>query len=204
MTTTLWLIRHGETDWNVEQRFQGSSDKPLNAHGKAQATSLVPRLAEMSFDTIYASDLIRVQQTAHFALGGNTDTLISDARLRELHFGTWEGLTWKEANDKFGAEFALWADNRDLSPHGGETISDVVVRVESFLETIRSKHQDDDNILIFAHGGVLAVLVCLLLDTNPTQWWKFRFLNCTINEVVLANRGAILARLNDARHLDDL
>ena len=204
MTTTLWLIRHGETDWNVEQRFQGSSDKSLNAHGEAQATCLAPRLVTMSFDALYASDLTRVQQTAHFALDGQTDTLVSDARLRELDFGTWEGLTWQEARDNFGEDFALWADNRELNPHGGEKMSTVIARVESFLETIKTEHQDAENILIFAHGGVLAVLLCLLLGTNPTQWWQFRFLNCTINEVVLANRGAILARLHDAQHLDDL
>ena len=198
--TTLWLIRHGETDWNVEQRFQGSSDQILNAQGEAQATCLAPRLAEMTFDAIYASDLKRVQQTAHFALNGDTDRLVSDARLRELHFGTWEGLTWQEARDQFGEEFEEWADNRELNPHGGEKMSDVVQRVEAFLDDIQEKHKDDTDILIFAHGGVLAVLVCLLLGTNPNLWWQYRFLNCTLSEVILVNRGAILARLNDASH----
>ena len=66
--TTLWLIRHGETDWNVQQRFQGISEQSLNANGETQASCLAPRLTEMSFDAIYSSDLKRVQQTARFAL----------------------------------------------------------------------------------------------------------------------------------------
>lgn len=202
--TTLWLIRHGETDWNVEQRFQGSSDRELNANGTAQATSLAPRLAEMTFDALYASDLTRVQQTAHFALNGKTETLVADARLRELDFGTWEGLTLQEAREQHGEDFALWLDDRELNPHGGEKMSDVIQRVEAFLQDIRIKNKGTKDILIFAHGGILAVMLCLLLGTNPNLWWQYRFLNCSLSEVILANRGAILARLNDKGHMDSI
>lgn len=198
--TTLWLIRHGETDWNVEQRFQGTSDQVLNAHGEAQASSLAPRLAEMSFDAIYASDLKRVQQTAKFALNGNSESLISDSRLREFDFGTWEGLTWREAREQFPDDFALWADDREQNPHGGERVSQVLSRVQSFLDGISSQYEKDEQILIFSHGGTLAVLLSLLLGADANKWWQYRFLNCTLNEVILVNRGAILARLNDSSH----
>ncbi len=111
------------------------------------------------------------------------------------------GMTWQEAREQFGDEFTQWADNRELNPHGGEKMSDVVGRIEAFMDDIQRKHADDTDILIFAHGGVLAVLLCLLLGTDTNLWWQYRFLNCTLSEVILVNRGAILARLNDGSHL---
>ena len=202
--TALWLVRHGETDWNVEQRFQGSSDQPLNATGEAQAQSLASRLITMTFDGIYSSDLIRVQRTAELALNGDTESISFDERLRELYFGTWEGLTWQEAREQFPAEFELWAGDREQNPHGGERMSDVVSRITAFLDDIQSKHGKDDNVLIFAHGGVLGTLVCLLLGNDPTKWWQYRFLNCTLSQVIIVNRGAVLATLNDDAHFVNL
>lgn len=199
--TTLWLIRHGETDWNVEQRFQGTSDQLLNERGETQAQSLVPRLANIHFDGIYSSDLKRVQRTAELALGGTLEGVTLDSRLQELDFGEWEGLSWHEVREQFPEAFAIWANDREQNPHGGERITDVVQRVDLFLNDLRNRHGKDDHILIFAHGGVLAVMVCMLLETDPSKWWRYRFLNCTLSEIELANRGAILTKLNDDSHL---
>ncbi|MGB7341183.1 MAG: histidine phosphatase family protein [Phototrophicaceae bacterium] len=199
--TTLWLIRHGQTDWNTEQRFQGTSDQPLNATGETQAASLAPRLQAMHFDGIYCSDLIRVKRTADLALAGNTDTVTYDARLQEFNFGAWEGMSWDEARQHNAVEFAKWVDDRNYNPHGGETIDDMVQRLDAFLVDIDDKHAPDEHLLLFAHGGTLATLVCMLLGTDPKKWWQYRFLNCTLNEVIRIKRGAILARLNDMTHL---
>lgn len=201
--TTLWLVRHGETNWNVEQRFQGISDQPLNQRGEKQASSLAPRLEKMSFDGIYSSDLIRVQRTAELALNGNKDSLVLDARLREFDFGEWEGLSWAEAREKHSEDFELWVNDREQNPHGGERISDLVIRVNSFLEEIKAQYGKDDNVLIFAHGGTLGVVVCHLLGNDPNHWWRYRFSNCSLTEIMLPKRGAILARLNDRSHLPD-
>lgn len=198
--TRLWLVRHGETDWNVEQRFQGTSDQLLNATGEAQAQSLAPRLADIAFDGIYSSDLKRVKRTAELALDGSLEGVTLDSRLQELDFGEWEGLSWREVREQFPDEFAIWADDREQNPHGGERITDVVRRVELFLNDMQRQHGKDDHVLIFAHGGVFAVMVCMLLDTDPSKWWRYRFLNCTLSEIELANRGAILTKLNDDSH----
>lgn len=201
--TTLWLVRHGETNWNVEQRFQGISDQPLNQTGEKQAASLAPRLEKMAFDAIYSSDLIRVQRTAELALNGNNEAVVLDARLREFDFGEWEGLSWSEAREKHPEDFELWVNDREQNPHGGERISDLVTRIDSFLKELQARYNKEEHILIFAHGGTLAVLVCHLLGNDPERWWQYRFGNCSLNEVALLNRGAILTRLNDRSHIAD-
>lgn len=203
--TTLWLVRHGETDWNVERRFQGKTDTALNKNGEAQARCLAPRLAEMPFDAAYSSDLRRVTRTADLALSeSNGLTLQTDVRLRELDFGTWEGLTWDDIREQHPEDFALWVDDREQNPHGGERISEVVARVRVFIDELRAEHGKGEQVLIFAHGGTLAVLICLLLGNDPKLWWQYRFMNCSLSEIMLVSRGAVLSRLNDTSHLETL
>ncbi|MEO0596147.1 MAG: histidine phosphatase family protein [Chloroflexota bacterium] len=203
--TTLWLVRHGETDWNVQRRFQGTSDQPLNTNGEAQASSLAPRLAEMTFDAIYASDLIRVQRTAELALSQRSGmTIRNDRRLRELFFGTWEGMTIEDIRETFPDEYALWSEDGEQNVHGGERTSDAVARLNAFIADIRDQYDKGDQILIFAHGGTLAILTCILLGTDPDQWWKYRFKNCSLSELIIVSRGTVLSRLNDMAHFDSL
>ncbi len=202
--STLWLVRHGETNWNVEGRFQGSSDQPLNERGEQQAASLASHLENMTFAGIYCSDLIRVQRTAELALNGNNESVVLDARLQEFDFGSWEGLNWEEIKKTSADDLELWVEDREQNPHGGERLSDVVGRVSAFLEEVRSAFGKDEHVLIFAHGGTLAVLICILLGNDPNRWWQYRFSNCALSEVLLVKNGAILARLNDQSHLADM
>ena len=103
--TLLYLVRHGETDWNRTMRIQGHSDIELNDHGVAQARRLGARLARWRIDRAIASDLVRAQETARLALGDRAIPLELDGRLRERNFGEWEGLTREEveARDPEGA-----------------------------------------------------------------------------------------------------
>lgn len=200
---TWWLIRHGETDYNLNGRFQGSSDIPLNATGMKQAASLASRLKDMKFDAIYASDLGRVQQTADLALDGQIGSLVLDARLRELDFGVWEGLSWDEIREQYPEEFAIWFKDNEQNLHGGERVSDVVLRVKVFMDELREQYQAEEQILIFAHGGTLGIMLAIFFDSNPARWWQFRIHNCSLNEVILFNRGVVLNRLNDNQHQNE-
>lgn len=197
---TWWLIRHGETDFNLNGRFQGSSNEPLNAKGMKQAASLVSRLKEMKFDAIYASDLERVRQTAALALDGKTESIVYDTRLRELDFGHWEGLTWQEIREQYPEEFAIWSADNDKNPHGGERISEVTKRLRSLMDELQKQYQAEEQILIFAHGGTLGIMLSIFFEANPSRWWQFRIHNCSLNEVILFNRGVVLNRLNDNQH----
>lgn len=194
----LLLIRHGQTDWNLEQRFQGQSDIPLNETGRKQVQALAERLAAEQFDAIYSSDLQRAAETAKIIC---VSQIHRDPRLREVHFGDWEGLTYDEIKAKYPEPLAAWeADIFKNAPPKGETLEELSVRVQSMLDELHEKH-DDQNILIVAHGGVLQTLICLALKLPPTMYWQFHLSTASLSEVAFYPAGAILNSLNDTSHL---
>ncbi|MEQ8673663.1 MAG: histidine phosphatase family protein [Aggregatilineales bacterium] len=197
--TTLWLIRHGETAWNVEKRFQGGMDQPLNTVGEAQAQKLVPRLQAEHFDAIYASDLTRVLQTAHHA-GYPIERLQKDARMREISFGIFEGLTWEEILVEHPELSAEWVKDRSRNQHGGDSLDMVAERVSAFLAYVLETHPKE-RVLIFAHGGTLAIMITILLGVPTNKWWQFRLDNTSISILEKATHGAYLHRYNDLSHL---
>jgi alpha-ribazole phosphatase len=194
----LLLIRHGQTNWNLEQRFQGQSDIPLNETGRKQAQALAERLAAEQFDAIYSSDLQRAAETANIICESQ---IHADTRLREVSFGDWEGLTYDEIKAKHPETLAAWeADIFKNAPPNGETLEGLAARVQSMLDELREKHQDQ-RILIVAHGGVLQTLICLALKLPPTMYWQFHLSTASLSEVAFYPAGAILNSLNDTSHL---
>jgi len=196
----LTLIRHGETSWNVQGRFQGSSDIPLNDLGNQQAQALQPILANNVYDAVYSSDLSRVVQTAHHAIPTQKDSIILDERLREIHFGQWEGMTWDEIKRDFPKQLDIWRNDREQNVHGGEKLSQVVARLSAFLDDVRVNNADK-HVLVFAHGGVNALMLSVLLGTDPKKWWQFRSANTAITRLNLHSDGVILLQYNDTYHL---
>ncbi|MCA9915178.1 MAG: histidine phosphatase family protein [Anaerolineae bacterium] len=203
MATDFWLIRHGETDWNRAKRYQGSADQPLNEIGRAQAATLIPRLEQIEYQAAYASDLWRVRETAQIALG-NTDQVAFDARLRELSFGIFEGLTHAQIKEEYPQIYAEW--DRKLftnAPHGGEDIFQIKERVGTFFAEIRARHEGQ-TVLIFGHGGIFGVLLCLSLGLHPGMWRQYHFSNCSVSHLEHTPGGYILQSMNDVCHLDGL
>ena len=197
----LFLIRHGQTDWNLTRHFQGQSDVPLNQTGRQQANALAKRLSNQSFDAVYSSDLQRATETAKIILSGVKPDLHSDIRLREVNFGDWEGLTYDEIKEKYPDSLASW--ERDVygsSPPNGETLEDLSKRVQSFLDDLLQKH-NDQTVLVVAHGGVLQTLVCLALKLSPTMYWQFYLSTASLSQISFYPAGAILNLHNDASHL---
>ncbi len=194
----LLLIRHGQTNWNLEQRFQGQSDIPLNETGRKQAAALAERLAAETFDAVYTSDLQRATETAKIICAS---PIHPDPRLREVNFGDWEGLTYDEIKAKHPETLAAWeADIFKNAPPHGETLEGLAERVQFILDELRAKHQDQ-RILIVAHGGVLQTLICLALKLPPTMYWQFHLSTASLSEVAFYPAGAILNSLNDTSHL---
>ena len=147
MATTILLVRHGETDWNLERRVQGQTDRPLNETGRRQARELASALADESIDAIFSSDLVRAHETARILAEprGLDVTVLPD--LREKDFGTWEGLTDREILDRFPeARGRPWGD--------AETSEDVGRRVVGALLRIADSHPGA-SVLVVAHGGPL-------------------------------------------------
>ncbi|GIW60610.1 MAG: alpha-ribazole phosphatase [Patescibacteria group bacterium] len=196
MSTKILLVRHGETDWNVIHRFQGSSDVPLNDTGREQAQKLALRLSSETFDAIYSSDLLRAAETAQIIA---QQPIIYDARLREIHFGVFEGLTFTEIMEQYPHEWDLWR-KRQAPPPEGEEIADVATRVQVFLEDILTQHSEQ-KILIVTHGGIIGMIATQLLNHPPHKIWQFRFDNTSITEFGFYPQGIVLVRLNDVCHL---
>ena len=151
----LTLVRHAVTDWNLEGRWQGWSDVPLGELGASQAKSLRAKLGAITYDAVFSSDMSRTMQTAEHA--GFQPTL--EPRLREIHFGIFEGETNAVVAKHPG--FNTWLENpMHTKIEGGESYADLETRALNWLEGL----PETGEILAFTHGGIIQVLVPKLLD----------------------------------------
>ena len=169
---TIYFVRHGETDWNLAQRYQGQRDIPLNATGRAQAAgnghTLALGLGRRTDALDYvARPLMRARETMEImrrAMGLAPDGYRTDDRLREIHYGHWEGELWDELPVKDPDGFAAReADKWGWQPRGGESYRALSVRVAGWL------HEIDRNAVVVAHGGVMRVLRGLSLALEPAE-----------------------------------
>ncbi len=197
----LILVRHGETIWNAERRFQGAQDVPLSPRGEAQARALAARLAGESIQRIYSSDLQRAHVTATLIAEPHGLPVQIEPRLREISFGAWEGMTYEGIHMRYPEGLAWWeADPMNAAPPGGETLAQLQERVESLLAELAALPADETALLV-GHGGSLQVLLCVALGLVPRARWQFRLDPGSLSELGLYPAGAILTSLNDRHHL---
>jgi broad specificity phosphatase PhoE len=170
--THLYLIRHGQTDWNIEGRWQGHADVPLNNRGREQAAQIASSLAGVGLKAIYSSDLIRASDTAE-ALASTTGlTVRYDKRLREIHQGEWQGLLVTEIQARYGEQFHRRRENPlTVAPPGGETVLQVRERVVSAVEDIGRKHPFE-RVALVSHGFALAVIQVHYLERPIGEVWS--------------------------------
>lgn len=163
----LWLARHGQTDWNLEGRWQGQSPRApaLNETGKAQALAILEQARDLDFSAVYSSDLPRARQTAALLAGSLDLPVTVEPRLREMDLGLWEGMLHDEIRTQFPLEFAQrMRDPMHTRAPGGESPVDVAERVIPAIDEIASRHPGE-SVLIVSHGISLAILSCHALDT---------------------------------------
>jgi broad specificity phosphatase PhoE len=154
LVTTLLLVRHGETDWNRDGRWQGHSDTHLNDVGREQAAALAAELDGV--DVIYSSDLARARETAEIVAGRLDLPVHLDARLRERSFGAWEGKTGPEIESEFAAAHAQWLAG-GAGADDAEPFAEFAARIESFVADVLERHPEE-TVLIVAHGGSIRVI----------------------------------------------
>ncbi len=202
--THIIAIRHGETDWNTQQRLQGHTDIALNALGEQQARRLVSGMADEALAAIYASDLCRAMATAQpFAqvLGLSVQP---DPRLRERAFGEFEGHTYDDIERLWPEGAAAWRRrDLDFAPPGGESLPQFQARCVSTVQALAAAHPGE-TIAIVAHGGVLDALYRAACRTGPQAPRTWALSNAAINRLLLADEGLMLVGWNDCRHLDGL
>jgi len=156
--TELILIRHGETDWNIEGRYQGQSDIPLNQNGMQQARDMAHRLRHYQFDAIISSDLSRALQTAEILSKTSNAPLRIDSRLREINQGEWEGMLFADIRSLYAKAFKERLRNPlEVAPPGGETVGQVRQRVLDALQEIVEQFPDGI-VAIVSHGLSLAII----------------------------------------------
>jgi alpha-ribazole phosphatase/probable phosphoglycerate mutase len=165
------LVRHGETDWNVQQKYQGQTDIGLNQRGREEAERLALSLKNEKIEAIYSSDLSRTCETAQIIARSLELHVNSDARLRELSFGAWEGKTFGEVYRDYQPEFQQWfEDTLDYQLPGGESFNQLLDRFRQSILDIFLKHHNN-TVVIVSHGGVIRSLLYQIKAISQEELW---------------------------------
>lgn len=168
----LVLLRHGQTDHNVDGRMQGHKDSLLTEAGLAQAAAVAPAIAGLAPDRLISSDLRRAVDTAD-VIGTTTGLPVKlDARLRETHLGQWQGRTVADIEQTWPGAIAHWRSDPAWAPPGGESRIEVVRRCRPVVEELDDECApgSDDAAVLVAHGGLIAGLVSALLALPIAAW----------------------------------
>jgi alpha-ribazole phosphatase len=172
----LWLVRHGRTAWNSENRFCGNYDIPLSTEGLAQADWVAQQLQTMPLSAIYTSDLLRAQQTAESIARQYQSAIpiISSPAWREMSFGDWEGLTYAQIAQQFPQYLAFFTDPMHCTPPNSELFATLVQRVSNAFMLLAQSVMNNTtgDIVLVSHGGPLRVLLCWLLSIPFEQQWR--------------------------------
>ena len=197
----IYIARHGETEWNAQQRIQGHTDVALSERGREQAQLLAARLADTPLDAAYASDLRRAADTARAVIGSRGIPLTPTPELREYNKGIFEGLTPAECERQHPDLYAAsLVNDLDFAPPGGETIRETGARMDAIVQQVRRRHQDAA-VLIVGHGGSLRAALVSLLELPPEANWKFVMHNCSLTVIHTYPDNAVLHLYNDTSHL---
>jgi broad specificity phosphatase PhoE len=200
-TTTLLLIRHGETLWNREGRFQGHADSALSPLGEEQARRCASFLEGIVITAVCASDLQRAARTAAVIADGRELTVACSADLREVCLGEWEGLLTSEAEARDPEIWAQWrADSLHHRPPGGESLEALAARTVCFLESVVKLHPGE-TVAVVTHGGPIKAAVLRGLGAPLTSFRKLRIDNASITQIDVTGERWDLVHFNAACHL---
>ena len=200
------LVRHGETDWNKEGRFQGQIDVPLNTNGKKQAIAAGEFLKEVNFDRVFSSCMSRPTETAKIILEAHPALAIqAKSDLKEISHGLWEGKLESEIKSDWGELLLAWqTDPENVQMPEGENIKDVSIRAIKCWESIRNSLLPHETVLIVAHDAVNKTILCNLLGLSNSDIWKIKQGNGAISIVDITEDSSlpdIVSSLNITSHL---
>jgi len=200
--TKVILVRHGQTLWNLEMKYQGHCDVALTELGIKQAKLAGKRLASEDVSAIYASDLSRAFKTAEYIAKEHKLPVTAIPGLREINFGDWEGLTFKTINDQWAESMSkLFTHPDEIIIPGGETFSEVKKRATSALAKLVSTHPNQ-TIVVVSHGGTIRTLLCAALNIHLNHLWNIKQDNTAINILEYYDEKVMVALVNDIHHLD--
>ncbi|MFB7759787.1 histidine phosphatase family protein [Streptomyces xiamenensis] len=184
------LWRHGQTAWNLENRFQGTLDIELTETGVAQAKRAARLLAGLSPHTIIGSDLRRTVATAAELSAVTGLPVTHDEALRETYAGEWQGLTHEEIKARFGEQYAAWKRGEPVRRGGGELETEVADRAAPLVERTAEKLPPGGVLVVVSHGGTIRTTIGRLLGLAPATWEALGGLaNCSWSVLGESERG---------------
>ena len=173
----IYLVRHGETDWNQAGLLQGQTDIALNVQGLEQAREAAERLKEVPFEIAFCSPLIRAKRTAETIIGDRKITLTTDERLRELNFGPWEGVDIRTIKDAASQPFTN--PGSYIPPEGAESFAQLYKRSGEFVDQVLLPLEGTyETVLVVAHGGVNRSILNPILNIPVDDFWRMHMGNC--------------------------
>ncbi|MBI5628363.1 MAG: histidine phosphatase family protein [Candidatus Rokubacteria bacterium] len=198
----LIVLRHGETEWNRQGRYQGCIDTRLSQEGRAQARAASQALASRKLAAVYSSQLTRAKETAEMIAAHHRVAVSEDSAFAEICHGLWEGLTVEEARAEFPDLYAAWRERPGtVTMPGGENLAQVRDRVLDRLERLRTDH-DGGTVCLVTHGSPLRLVLLDALGCSLDRFWMFHCGSTGVSEIEYEDGRPILHRVNSAGHLD--
>lgn len=192
----IYLVRHGETDLNRKKVYYGFTDVPLNSQGEAQCKRLKQKLINVKFDTVITSPLIRVVNSAEIITGLNKENFQIYNQLKELNFGKWEGMHYKDIEKEYPNEWNEWCkDWQNYCIPEGESFESFYERVKICFNQIQQVLKVG-NVLIVGHEGVLKIIASIILNLEIENYWQFTFEFGTYSIFEIEDKLAVIRKIN--------
>ncbi len=201
--TKIILIRHGETEWNVEEVFRGRIDVELNETGIREASLLAQYLSDSEITAIYSSPLKRALQTAEIIAGYHKIKVEIAPELVDFDFGEWQGLSCRTVADKYKQLYAQWLENPLVKIPGAETLDDVRSRAMRLVNSLVTKYEGA-TVALVSHRVVNKVLICALLSLDNSYFWNIRIDTAGISIFTYENGRVVLIKHNDTSFLEPI
>jgi alpha-ribazole phosphatase len=196
----LILVRHGESQFNVEHRVQGWADVPLTGKGLEQADKVAARLKDVKIDAIYSSVLQRAMVTAEKIAASHNLRVIPVNDLREMNFGEMTGMLRAEADEKYDRPFEKRKNDPDYVFPDGESVNMMAERVMKVINGIVAKHPGQ-TVVVVAHGGVKRAIFYKLGLMSHVEAWSTKLLNTSVSEIEMTEGKAKVICFNCGKHL---
>ncbi|MCG8338895.1 MAG: histidine phosphatase family protein [Proteobacteria bacterium] len=202
--STLIVIRHGETEWNIQGRWQGHNDSPLTNNGIDQAKAAAQAVKSFKTSALYSSDLGRTIQTAESIVAETGHTILTDARLRERHLGIFQGLTIQQMSESYPSDYEHFkSGDAEYKVPEGESIRQRYNRSIECINELASNHPGE-SIIVVTHGGVLDGFFRYVTGLGLSAPRFYKIWNCGLNIFAKGSNGWALHTFGDVSHLRNL
>ncbi len=181
----LYIMRHGQTDWNVLRKLQGRTDIPLNAEGRRMAREAAVEYRDVHFDVCYCSPLRRARETAELVLAGRDVPVYTDERLLELGFGEYEGVENGYSDPSLPVSRLFHEPGAYVAAGGAESLEELFARTGEFLkEVIEPELARGKDVLIMGHGAMNSGIICQIRKKPKEEFWSEGIENCKLKRLI--------------------